>query len=66
MTINPEEIRRMSNKEFIDKIFDLVAPSWNALSDHYNQWSNLGDDERQAWALRCLIRAGYQAEKGNA
>jgi hypothetical protein len=33
--------------------YEQVIASWNAQADEYNQWGELGEDEKIEWALKC-------------
>ena len=33
--------------------YDQVIAAWNAQADEYNQWSELGEDEKIEWAVAC-------------
>ena len=32
--------------------YDQVVAAWNAQADKYNQWDELGEDEKIEWALK--------------
>ena len=45
--------------------YQQVIASWNAQADEYNQWSELGEDEKIEWAVACATNtARLQAEEG--
>lgn len=33
--------------------YQQVIAAWNAQADEYNQWDDLGEDEKIEWALKC-------------
>ena len=33
--------------------YQQVIAAWNAQADEYNQWSELGEDEKIEWAVAC-------------
>ena len=33
--------------------YQQVVAAWNAQADEYNQWPDLGEDEKIEWALKC-------------
>ena len=37
--------------------YQQVIASWNAQADEYNQWSELGEDEKIEWAVACAKAA---------
>ena len=36
---------------------DQVIAAWNAQADEFNQWPDLGEDEKIEWALAFAIEA---------
>lgn len=37
---------------------DKIIEAWNAQADKYNQWSDLGEDEKLEWAVS-MVRKPY-------
>ena len=44
--------------------YEQVVTAWNAKADEYNQWSELGEDEKIEWAVACAKAA--PAAQGDA
>ena len=34
--------------------YEQVIAAWNAQADKYNQWGELGEDEKIEWAVACV------------
>lgn len=42
--------------------YDQIVAAWNAQADDYNQWDELGEDEKIEWAVECVHAAVAQGE----
>ena len=41
--------------------YERVVAAWNTQADEYNQWDDLGEDEKIEWAVECA-----QTKEGGA
>lgn len=46
--------------------YDQIVAVWNAQADDYNQWDELGEDEKIEWAVECVHAAVAQRDAENA
>lgn len=46
--------------------YDQIVAVWNAQADDYNQWDELGEDEKIEWAVECVHAAVAQRDAEDA
>jgi len=52
----------MTTRGNINRIHQKVIDEWNASADEYNQWDNLGGEEKIEWAIKVTLNYGPSRE----